>query len=280
MRTTHWYAVPAAALLLLLAIPSAARAGTMTQNFNTEASAIADGWIEVDTTADDNNYGFSNTTNAGGPAGEAGGIFSRRNAYYADTTLADSSNPSGILDLNRPLRASGKYNILDGGTVDLEMFIGYFHTADAMNNETATASKNQLGIKVGDVNAGNSRFLPKIGLADGTAVIAADWGSFPVNEVRTFLIEYDPTGGVNSQGRLTVSATGTGGGSAFVDLTAAHRAIGATFNAYGINQRRGSGAVTDTWEYYIDSLAYAVPEPGSAAALLAMVSLGLARRRR
>lgn len=84
-------------------------------------------------------FGYTNTSYAGGKSGEIGGTFWRTApyAYYADRV--------GSLTMNDALEASGKV-ILTVGAPDSDMFLGWFNSAakDAPN-ETG----NFLGIHVG-----------------------------------------------------------------------------------------------------------------------------------
>ena len=85
---------------------------------------------------------------------------------------------------------------------------------------------------------------------------------------------------MNSQGRLTLTVTNASSTFSYtVDLTAANRAIGAKFDAFGMDDPK----VNDTSErgdVFMDDVTYtAVPEP-NALTLLGMGALMLLRKRR
>lgn len=95
--------------------------GTETQTFDSQASASAAGWTgNAASTTSPNNFGYSATSNAGGAAGEAGGIISRGSAsagYYADTTI-------GAVDMLSDLHASGRLS-LNGTAANNSFFLGW-----------------------------------------------------------------------------------------------------------------------------------------------------------
>ena len=102
-----------------------------TQSFDDAASAAAAGWTGVQNQNGTigTNYGFSNTNNTGGTAGEAGGVLPERIhgviSYYADTDLDDV-----LSQKNTALSASGRIRLnsvfTDGG-----FKIGWFDTTTA-----------------------------------------------------------------------------------------------------------------------------------------------------
>ncbi|MEP6664645.1 MAG: hypothetical protein ABJC04_13385, partial [Verrucomicrobiota bacterium] len=80
-----------------------------------------------------------------------------------------------------------------------------------------------------------------------------------------FTADYNPTNGVNGQGRLTVQVFNSSGaslGTLTQDLTAAQRNTGASFNGYGL-LTGGLGAANsgDAITLYIDQLTYSAASP-------------------
>ena len=69
---------------LLLPLVSAHPA-TITETFDSSATAAAQGWLGLANTNDGNNYGWSGTGFAGGSSGEAGGLFNHATnmSFYA-----------------------------------------------------------------------------------------------------------------------------------------------------------------------------------------------------
>src|SRR5579862_8741904 len=64
-------------LVVTIAFADLARGTTVaiTETFDSSSSAASQGWVGLGNTNDGNNYGFSATSFAGGPAGESGGFF-------------------------------------------------------------------------------------------------------------------------------------------------------------------------------------------------------------
>ena len=77
-------------------------AGVRSQSFDTDP-----GWTSLNTTINDNDYGFRESSFAGGTAGEAGGIFTRTEptTFYADSDL------NGTLSLDDALATSGRFDV-------------------------------------------------------------------------------------------------------------------------------------------------------------------------
>jgi hypothetical protein len=232
----------------LISVQSPGLTATKTESFANESSAAANGWVEVNSRANGQNFGFSNTGNASGSSGEAGGTFLRRvdRAYYADTNI-------GYLTLNDSISANGRA-IVTLPSTDADFTIGYFNSADG------PGSQNLLGINLaeggGGVPAPNSRVQAVIGTAAATTETAA-LGFYPW-DVYTWSFAYNPAGGPTGDGQLIVSFTNTW---SFVEtsvtnnLTSGSRAIGAVFNAFGLVMRGGSDR-EPIMEFYIDDLSY------------------------
>lgn len=100
---------------------------SLTENFDSSLGAF-DG--ARNNTVRGNNFGFSNTSNAGGRPGEAGGTLARTTladaAYIGDLTLG------GLLGQSEPLIMKGRF-FLQTGTFDGDMFIGYADTSNLAN---------------------------------------------------------------------------------------------------------------------------------------------------
>jgi hypothetical protein len=165
------------------------------------------------------NFGFSSTTNAGGPAGEIGGFITPAGepAFYGKVIMPAS--------FNDPLSASGILNVPQGGGHTL---IGFFNADTA--NEWRTPNTMALRIYgrgtyfiayleygTGLWRAGGTAF-------GGEAAIPSGAADYP------FSLNYDPNG---AGGRGTIIAT-LGTYTAVMTLDAGHKADGATFNRFGI----------------------------------------------
>jgi hypothetical protein len=165
------------------------------------------------------NFGFSSTTNAGGPAGEIGGFITPAGepAFYAKVITP--------VTFNDPLSASGVLNVPQGNGHTL---IGFFNADTA--NEWRTPNTIALRIYgrgtyfiayleygTGLWRAGGSSF-------GGEAPIPTGTNDYP------FSLNYDPNG---AGGRGTVTAT-LGSYTSVMTLDSGHKADGAIFNRFGI----------------------------------------------
>jgi hypothetical protein len=260
--------ITAAALagLVLIALP-AAWAAVVSNNFDTDP-----GWTGVSNQDGFNNYGYTNSAVAGGSPGEVGGRFQRRGyeSFYGDTSWGGSFN------LNQAFFASGKYDATNTGTMNSGGTIGHF--------SEGAADRSSIGVGFSEANilpfASFFRAYPLLQLSDGSAV-AGTVTNLPVNGNYWFSYAYDPLSGVNAQGRLSLTITNATGTlfTSFVDLTSGQRAIGATFDAWGMY----GGAANNTAEFgevYIDDVLYAVPEPEPATVALLVTGAALCVGRR
>ena len=190
---------------------------------------------------------------AGESAGEIGGLVFRgdcrdesRMAYYGD--------PVGSLNLERPLRASGRIS-LRRGVSDSTTLFGFFHSTKSMEVSDSQSSgfpNNFLGIVV----EGPSRHgffvypayrvgLEEIGWADGIDRPHI----YPNKEAHDWKFDYDPDGGAG-RGTITFSLDDR---SVRLVLADGHRATSAEFNRFGF---------VTTWidgngqHVYFDDLTY------------------------
>lgn len=230
-----------AVLSALLAVwTSGAWAASETQLFNSEASATAAGWVGVEnhnpTSMTD--FGFSNTTNAGGLslAGEAGGYFPRNKlptGYYADTTI-------GALNLENPLTVTGRIVFfsenLDGG-----LRFGWFN-----KDQLTNALPAGVGVQFAEGNRFQSfvRFNNEIGTSSG--LMSGGIGPTP----QPFTFDWNPTSRVFTAtiGSVTASTS---------PLSDAQLMVGADLNAFGLyTGAAGSDIPTSRGRLYIDDISY------------------------
>ncbi|HWB07348.1 MAG TPA: hypothetical protein VG796_30260 [Verrucomicrobiales bacterium] len=164
-------------------------------------------------------FGFSNSTNAGGSAGEIGGLITPAGeaAFYGKVITP--------LSFNDPLTASGVLNVPAGGGHTL---IGFFNASTT--NEWRTP--NTIALRI---YGRGTYFLAYLDY--GTGLWRAGGGSFsgeaqiPTGTVDyPFSLTYDPNG---AGGRGTVHAT-IGSYSSDMTLDPGHKADGAVFNRFGI----------------------------------------------
>ena len=189
-----------------------------------------------------------------GKTGAAGGLFARtrHKAFFADTRLASP------LLLDQPLRASGRITIVR--SVNNVVDIGHFSSSDV------------TGTEVGFSVAEGPRFFGYLSLGgtarSATAPIHAEHG---VDYTWTYT--YDPTGGADDpadadqvgEGLLTFELLRAGKslGVLQTDLSAAHRAIPATLDAFGI-AFRGFDDADSPISLYIDDVDYTVGRDGAS----------------
>jgi hypothetical protein len=220
--------VCAAALAAGVLLPgSAAWAATVTENFNVDPGWDGHNNRVTNPRSITESFGFSNTSNAGGPAGEVGGLITPvgETAYYAKSITAR--------DLTQTLSASGKLKLTGGGNT----LLGFFN--DSTVNEWRTA--NSVGLRL---YGRSSYFLayPEY----GTSKWRAGAGSFPgsggneyqapVNTVMNWTLNYDPSGNGGNGTIVTTLRKASGGPTktATVNLDAGHKADTALFNRFGL----------------------------------------------
>ncbi len=233
---------------------------TKQEPFDTTNSAYADGWREFLSRTNSNglvlDYGFSDTANAGGPNGEAGGSIIRTGVrnYYADRTVGTK------LTLNDYISASGNLIIKQPAT-NATWHIAHFNSADT----AANGGRNILGISIanGDTSIASPRLQAALGLANAggnPTTETTGQGRLFLDDLTSWSYAYDPTAGPTGDGQLIVTYTSFQTTfNVTIALTAAQRATGATFDSFGILSRGSGGAVTnDQMIAYIDSLTYTV----------------------
>ena len=185
------------------------------------------------------NFGFSETSFAGGEKGELGGTFWRTEepfGYYADRI--------GPLTLDDPLEASGRVAFALGAA-DSDICLGWFQSAD--RNGPATRITNFLGISLGGPSRVGHYLRPVYSTATGTHGDAKK-GPVLVPDLKPhrWSISYDPTG--NGTLRVTLDEE-----SFTLNLPAGHRAQGARFDRFGVCTVRAGG---QRLKVYFDDLKY------------------------
>jgi hypothetical protein len=213
-------------------------------------------------------YGYSQTHHAGGKAaGEMGGLTFRGNIrlpnnmnYYADRT--------GLLSLDKSLKASGKICYRRGVT-DSATLIGFFHvpvsvTMDpnaprAPKNWFGYLPKNFFGVAIkGPAREGfylhpTYRLNDDRGGGNPGGPIPNCPRLNPDDLAHDWSFEYSPSG-AGGKGQITVSVDQQ---SVTMDLAEGHKSAGAQFNRFGIvsNWVDGNGQVV-----YLDDLIYTVSQ--------------------
>jgi hypothetical protein len=198
------------------------------------------------------NFGYSDTAFAGGKPGEICGIIWRdvKGGHYADRV--------GPLSLEDPLEASGKVNLVVGGT-DSDVTIGWFqtsdHAVDKAKGERA-GSPNFLGVHIGGPTRVGHYFLPQVITSTGTMMVAKASKSQPKagpvmvqNKASEWSLAYDPKGNQdNGSIRVTLGAE-----SVVLDLTPDIKKQGASFDRFGMLVVPAGGHHV---KVYLDDLKY------------------------
>jgi hypothetical protein len=249
MRNLFLRLVTASSIILLSSPWAEGGIITRFENFDSDP-----GWTSVGNGVNGNDFGYRTSSFAGGSAGEAGGHFTRSmlQRAYGDSDLG------GGLSLDDALTASGKFGFTDANRPDFGTFleVGYYQQVQ---------SASLMGINVGNGQGGPLRLFGLLQLSDGTYVSTAE--VTPVAGVPlAWAIDWNPLGGAFGAGRYSVTIDGN---TAFVDLTLAQRAVGASFNSFGLNgfNNYSSSDSSEYANFFVDDLNYnaiaAVPEPAS-----------------
>ena len=191
------------------------------------------------------NFGFSNTSYAGGKPGEVGGTLWRsgKYGYYADRV--------GPLSLDDRLEASGKV-VLQVGAPDSDMFIGWFNST---NKETPPVEAGHfLGVHVGGPTRVGHYFQPYVTTAQGAKGRAKAGPVLEPGKVYDWSLAYDPAA-EGGQGAIQVSL---GHESVTLVLKKGLKAQGASFDRFGLFTSTIGGQVV---RIFLDDLKYTAARP-------------------
>jgi len=270
------------AAILCCPIAPTKAAITVTQTFDTAASAAAGGWTLQNGTTGGNNFGFSNTSNAGGAAGEAGGTFQRPGniGYYSDLTgvnlnIFETFQVSGLLKLTKATSPATDNTLVFGywdttknvvSSVDpnsptvLDNFVGLNYRAFDGNLRA-----NVFGGDYGGYNGsgGDAGLAKETAIADGNYTF-----SFTVNNAG-----FTPGVGQFQYAQITLTLSNT----ATAAVTTLYNALNPLQNrtnrvldAFGFVQVNATSDTGNPLTMFVDDLIYSVPEP----TVVALLSLG------
>jgi len=216
--------------------------GLTSNNFDVDPQ-----WHAVNNRTAPQNFGYTNTSFAGGSPGEIGGTVTRDStlAFYAD-------NLGPILSLEDPLFMSGLIKEIPAGSSS-HIQLGWFRASTASHPPTS-----YLGLELS-----NSGIY--IGFADNNGPLLDILTSVPAGGLTSFSLSYDPNAGAN--GRITF--VGNGSSTTAYDLTATERSDGATFDHFGLFNVTVDG---NPAQVFVDNLIYTAPEP-SVLALLGLAGM-------
>jgi WD40 repeat protein len=200
-------------------------------------------------------FGFSPTRYAGGLGeGELGGLVFRgdcrypeRMAYYADRL--------NVLNLSKPLKASGKVSLRRGVT-DSTVLLGFFHAKDSLTvnpSQDSGLPRDFLGIVVDGPSREGFYFAPAYRLHDGGRGHAGDSHGpphiYPDGKAHNWTLEYSPTA-AGGKGRITLTLDRR---AVALDLKEGQRAAGAHFDRFGLVTTWVDG---NSQHIYFDDLTY------------------------
>ena len=201
-------------------------------------------------------FGHSATRLAGGRrAGELGGLtfrgdcrYPERMAYYADRV--------GPLELNKPIKASGKV-ALHRGVSDSTTLFGFFNVASAMKSNPSQKQglpDGIIGVNIEGPSSEGFCFYPVARLGGRDGVVSPELRKvriLPDGAVHDWTFDYDPapSGG---RGRITVSLDGK---SIHVDLNEGDKSAAQSLDRFGLVTPwiDGNGQVV-----YFDDITYSV----------------------
>ncbi|MGA2662886.1 MAG: hypothetical protein ABSH34_35860 [Verrucomicrobiota bacterium] len=206
-------------------------------------------------------FGWSPTRWAGGrAAGELGGLIFRGDCRNPNR-LAAYGDRLSPLDLNTPLVARGKVSMIRGVS-DSTASIGFYHSRWSLRSNPAqdrATPMDYLGINIEGPSAEGFFFYPVYRVhGNGAKTQLASFGPrlriYPDRSRHDWSLYYDPQG-ANGKGRITVSLDSQ---ICTLDLEAADRATGASFNRFGICTPWIDG---NSVTVFFDDLQYTAGQP-------------------
>ncbi|HEY2159047.1 MAG TPA: hypothetical protein VGH33_25690 [Isosphaeraceae bacterium] len=185
-------------------------------------------------------FGFSNTSHAGGKAGEVGGTFWRsgKYGYYADKV--------GPLSLGDRLEASGRV-VLQVGAPDADMYLGWFNGKEKEKEPTEVG--HFLGVHVGGPTRVGHYFHPAFMTAKGTKGVTPTGPVLEPGKVYDWSLAYDPA----AEGGLGAIRVTLGQETVTHVLKQGIKAQGAAFDRFGLFTSTIGGQVV---KIYLDDLKY------------------------
>ena len=146
-------------------------------------------------------FGWSDSNNAGGEAGELGGTFARNgdstNHYVADANI-------GSITRNLPLTISGRFVITENLNMDGWIHVGYINRETAAANPQ-TESQNQIGLAIAEPNDGSGAFRIMVVSNSSAGRVRGNLQRVPVGTKVTFVLNYEPSGNDDGSGTITLT---------------------------------------------------------------------------
>jgi len=246
-------------VVLMVGVAAIANAQTATENFDTDP-----GWSQYGQPSGVIDFGYSSSANAGGDAGEAGGLLARFDAADGPSAGSYGVDLGGALTLDDHITFSAK--IYDSG--DTEPQLG-FYTEGSMVSSWAPP-RSFLGYAP-DVNGTAYIKIYSPGGNVAKKPNLTNTGAFDVT------VTYNPDAGAHGQLSANINGSDTS-----TDISEGVRNSGVEFTHFGLNVLSDSHASGfRNGGFYIDDVTYSiVPEPTSLGLLgLGGLALGLLLRR-
>ena len=205
-------------------------------------------------------FGWSQTHHAGGKmAGELGGLIFRGDCREP-ARMASYGDRLATLTLESKLEARGKVAVLRAIS-DSTASIGFYHSKHSMRSnpsQNQSIPKDYVGINI-EGPSGEGFFFYPVYRTHGDEGIALGPGGgkspriYPDRKVHDWFLRYDPEG-ANGNGQIIV---GLDDQTCSLDLAPGHKAIGATFDRFGICTPWIDG---NSVTVYFDDLTYTFAE--------------------
>ena len=228
-------------VVAVMVVSAAANAAMVRENFN---AGLGQFDLVFNLPGGGNDFGLSNTNNAGGSAGELGGTVARtmpEARYVADVTLG------GDLTTNEELKMSGQFMLKDIN-YDGYFFFGWFNTANVPQRagQITVNSMGLLFMEPGGSSGGSFRLNV---CAGGFAVGRTGPPYAPQNQVVSFSLTFTPSGIGDGSGTLS-------GKIADQDVTLEVESNEDVYNAFGLVVGYDNSTADNKANVYFDNLQY------------------------
>lgn len=245
---------------------SMGKAVMITEDFDSAPGS----WVGSGNTTAPQNFGWSNTNNAGGVlgagVGEAGGRFIRETLGVYSTDVGSLDPSSDALSMT----GRGRFTFNDGGG---NVLLGWFDDTTSL----AWEPDNFIGIRTDSTDVFISRFANGSGL--GETLLQ---GGLGLDNSFSFTWDYDPSA---NAGNGAITATINGGAPVVVNLGGGTKDAFTNLNRFGMFTlfNGGTSVIDAFWDDlgYTSEIAPNIPEPSSLAlwALGGVGTLAASRRR-
>ena len=185
-------------------------------------------------------FGYSQTSFAGGKMGELGGILWR-------STFASYADRVGPFNLDRPLKASGRV-VLTGADPDSDAYFGWFRSG--VQTTEKRDARDFIGVAIGGPTRVGHYFRPMVTSGLGAHCVAPKGPVLhPDGKSHTWSVAYDPAGN-HGEGSITVTLDNE---TVSLDLTEKIRPMVSQLDRFGLFSPGVGGSKV---KIYFDDLEY------------------------